>query len=145
MKFWHLIISVFYAALSIGQVDGDTINFVEEILAVNRAMEAAFNNNEFIEIAEYYTESAVVVGNNVEVKGHESLRKYWASFSHCVDWKLENIEIVALAKDVAIQRGYSNIRILEGSGTRLARCIFSLVWIRTNAGWKIELDHFSPR
>ena len=46
-----------------------------EIIKVNREMELAFNNKNYRTIADFYSEDAVMLGNNTEVIGRENLRK----------------------------------------------------------------------
>lgn len=116
-----------------------------EILEVNRSMENEFNQGNYAKIGEFYADSAVMVGNKVEVKGKEYLIKYWGKFENLHDWKLENIEMTVLSSNLVLQRGYSNISYFNATELQTSRSIFSLIWIKTEGGWKILLDHFSPR
>ena len=117
-----------------------------EILAVNREMEITFNNGDFADVADYYAKDAVMLGNNTEVTGRENLREYWGRMQGPSTWKLTNIEIKKLDGDFALQRGISVISWKNNDGEiSESKVIFSLLWKRTDEGWKIMLDHYSPR
>lgn len=117
----------------------------EEILKVNREMEVQFNQGHYSKIGAFYTDNAVMVGNKVEVIGRAKLINYWNQFENAHKWKLENIEITILGKNTVLQRGYSNISFYNHDELMTSRSIFSLIWIKTEEGWRILLDHFSPK
>lgn len=146
MRLLGIILLLLSGYFSFGQTNPDSLKRMEdEVLAVNRAMEAEFNQGHYAKIGEFYADSAVMVGNKVEVIGKNNLIAYWGKFENAHAWKLENIEVTALGSDFALQRGFSNISFYNANELQTARSIFSLVWIRTDEGWKILLDHFSPR
>ncbi|CAG5083042.1 YybH family protein [Parvicella tangerina] len=146
MKRACTLLILLFGHFSFCQSDIDSLNTTEqEILSVNREMESEFNNGNYSKVGEFYADSAAMVGNKVEVIGKENLIAYWGKFENAHKWKLENIEITVLSPDVVLQRGYSNISYYSGNVLQTARSIFSLVWIRTEDGWKILVDHFSPR
>lgn len=118
----------------------------EEILTVNRQMEATFDRGDYEYISEFYSEDGVMLGNNTEVIGRENLREYWSRFKGGDKWKLSNIEIRELDGDYALQRGFSTISWKnKNEEISESKVIFSLLWKRTDQGWKIMLDHYSPR
>lgn len=146
MKFFYTILFFLFAHISFCQSDIDSLNTIEqEILSVNRAMEAEFDKGNYSKIGEFYADSAAMVGNKVEVIGRDNLVDYWGKFKNAHSWKLENIEITVLSSNVVLQRGYSNISYYNANELLTSRSIFSLVWIKTEEGWKMLLDHFSPR
>ena len=121
-------------------------NTEAEIFKVNREMELAFNNKNYEAIADFYSRDAVMLGNNTEVIGRENLREYWGRFEGGDTWELSNIEIKELGGDYALQRGISVITWKNSEGEiSESKVIFSLVWRKTEEGWKIMLDHYSPR
>lgn len=121
-------------------------NMQIEILKVNEEMMKTFNAGKYSEVADFYTMDGVMLGNNAEVKGRENLREYWSRFSGAEEWKLSNIEIMEMGSEFALQRGMSSITYKNSKGQiSESRVIFSLVWEKTNEGWKIKLDHYSPR
>lgn len=145
MKQILTILILLLGHLSFCQLDTDSIKIIEkEILSVNRNMEAEFNKGNYSKIGGFYADSAVMVGNKIEIKGKSNLIAYWGKFENAHEWKLENIEVTELSRDVVLQRGYSNISFYNAGEIQNSRSIFSLVWIRTKKGWKILLDHFSP-
>lgn len=146
MKLLCTLSVLLFPHLSFCQANNDSLNTIEkEILSVNRAMEAEFDKGNYSKIGEFYADSAAMVGNKVEVIGKDNLVDYWGKFKNAHSWKLENIEITVLSPDVVLQRGYSNISYYSGNELQTARSIFSLVWVKTEEGWKMLLDHFSPR
>lgn len=118
----------------------------DEILAVNREMEQVFNAKKYANVAKFYTEDAVMIGSKVEVIGYENILPYWEMFSGDLKWEIENIEVKALGKGFALQRGYSNVYYTKADGTQgNSRSLFSLIWKKTDDGWRMMLDHFSGR
>lgn len=144
MKLLCSILIIIVSEYAICQQHQDTI-FIKEILEVNREMEQEFNEGQYSKIGQYYADNAVMVGNKVEVIGKNNLINYWGQFDNAHEWMLENIQLTILAPDVALQRGFSNISFYKDDKLQVSRSIFSLVWIKTETGWKILLDHFSPR
>lgn len=109
-------------------------------------MERAFIIKNYKAIADSYTKDAVMLGNNTEVIGRENHREYWSRFQGGNTWELSNIEIKELEGGFALQRGISVITWKSSEGEiSESKVIFSLVWKRTEEGWKILLDHYSPR
>ncbi|MCB7479805.1 YybH family protein [Christiangramia sediminis] len=133
--------------LADGTENGENNNSVTtEILAVNRQMEATFDRGDYEDISEFYSEDGVMLGNNTEVIGRENLREYWSRFGGGFKWRLSNIEIKELDGDYALQRGFSIISWKnDNEEISESKVIFSLLWKKTDQGWKIMLDHYSPR
>lgn len=117
----------------------------DEILEMNRAMERTFNQGDYSKVGEYYAVEGVMVGNKVEVVGQDNLIAYWGKFGNAHEWVLENTQITILGPDAALQRGYSKIYYYKDGELAVSRSIFSLVWVKNSDGWRILLDHFSPR
>ncbi|MEZ5057214.1 MAG: nuclear transport factor 2 family protein [Saprospiraceae bacterium] len=120
-------------------------NIEAEILAENRKMEAIFKSGKFAQIGTFYAEDGVMVGNHVEVIGRPALTDYWSKFSSAHRWQLENIEIESLGENSALQRGLSRIYYYDGAEEKESLSIFTLIWIKTDEGWKIRVDHFSKK
>jgi uncharacterized protein (TIGR02246 family) len=116
----------------------------DEIMAMNRKMEKAFNEGRYSEIANYYSLDAVMVGNSTEVIGRENLQKYWSKLEGGESWELKNTEIRELSDNYALQRGISIITWKNNENKLMeSKVIFSLLWKKTSEGWKIMLDHYS--
>lgn len=117
-----------------------------EIMNTIRQMETVFNEGRFVEVADFYTDNAQMIGNQEHVKGKEDLKKSWSQFQGDLRWDLENISIEQISDSIVIQNGYSNIYYFDKEGNEQnSRNLFSLVWIKQNSEWKIMLDHYSPR
>lgn len=116
----------------------------EEILQQNRKMEQAYNSGALVDIANYYTKNAAIVGPGTEVKGNTAIIAYWKGLEgRHVEWKLENVEITSY-KDVVIQRGISYLKYYYEEKIVQSDVRFTLVWIREDNQWKINIDHYSP-
>lgn len=116
----------------------------EEILQQNRNMEQAYNDGNLVEIANYYTKEAVIVGPGTEVIGNKAIVAYWKSLEgKNVKWELENVEITTY-RDVVIQRGISHLHYYYEDTIVQSDVRFTLVWIQENNQWKISIDHYSP-
>lgn len=116
----------------------------EEILQQNRNMEQAYNDGNLVEIANYYTKEAAIVGPGTEVIGNKAIVAYWNSLEgKNVKWELENVEITTY-RDVVIQRGISHLHYYYEDTIVQSDVRFTLVWIQENNQWKISIDHYSP-
>ncbi len=146
MKQLIIIMTFVVTGISFGQNEKDsTVVLMNQILEVNREMEREFNKGNYAIIGEYYSDSAAMVGNKVEIIGKSNLINYWSKFQNAHEWKLENIEIKILAPNVALQRGFSIISYYNNDTLKTSKSIFSLIWIKNDNEWKILVDHFSPR
>ncbi len=146
MKLFSIISVLVASHFSFAQLSvKSSQEIIREIHEVNRQMEAQFNKGRYAEIGYFYSDSAAMIGNKVEVVGKDDLLAYWSKFENAHEWKIENIQITVINNSTVLQRGYSNISFYQGATLQTARSIFSLVWIKTKEGWKILLDHFSPR
>ncbi len=138
MKYTILILICLFSI----SVSAQTI--AEEILQQNRNMEQAYNDGNLVEIANYYTKEAVIVGPGTEVIGNKAIVAYWKSLEgKNVKWELENVEITTY-RDVVIQRGISHLHYYYEDTIVQSDVRFTLVWIQENNQWKISIDHYSP-
>jgi uncharacterized protein (TIGR02246 family) len=116
----------------------------EEILQQNRNMEQAYNTGDVTGIANYYTNQAAIVGPRTEVKGNAAIVAYWKGLEgRHVKWTLENIEITPY-EEVVIQRGISHLQFYQDEKIVQSDVRFTLVWIKEDNQWKINIDHYSP-
>lgn len=123
-------------------VSAQTIS--EEILQQNRNMEQSYNSGALVDIANYYTKNAAIVGPGTEVEGNTAIIAYWKGLEgRHVDWSLENVEITPY-KDVVIQRGISHLKYYHNEAIVQSDVRFTLVWVREDNQWKINIDHYSP-
>ncbi len=115
-----------------------------EILEVNRRMEKTFNEKRFKEVADFYTEDSKMIGPNTNVKGSE-MREYWGRFQGEMTWALENIEIKNLNNEYAMQIGVSKVTYIKQDGKPgISASKFTVIWKKTDKGWKILHDFFFP-
>lgn len=116
----------------------------EEILQQNQNMEHAYNTGNVTTIADYYTNKAAIVGPRTEVLGNEAIVAYWKGLEgRHVKWTLENIEIQPY-NEVVIQRGISHLQFYQDDKMVQSDVRFTLVWIKEDDAWKINIDHYSP-
>lgn len=116
----------------------------EEILKVNRNMEKEFNAGNYAEVAGFYTEDSKMIGPKTNVEGRE-MREYWGKFQGNMVWDLENIVIKNLNENYAMQLGISKINYVKNNGTpAISASKFTVIWKKTDKGWKILHDFFFP-
>jgi uncharacterized protein (TIGR02246 family) len=116
---------------------------INAILETNRKMEKAFSENDFLKVASFYTDNAVLVGHKHEVKGRQAVDEYWNKLKdRGVSWDLENIHI-EVCGNMAVQRGISRMKFLHLGEEHLSEARFTLIWKKTSEGWRISLDHYS--
>ncbi len=123
----------------------NNINEIEinAILKTNREMEKAFMENDFLKVASFYADNAVLTGNKHEVKGRQAVDEYWNKLKdRGISWNLENIHI-EVYENIAIQRGISRMKFLHEGKEHLSEVRFTLVWKKINNKWLIEIDHYS--
>jgi ketosteroid isomerase-like protein len=114
-----------------------------EILLRNRQMEAAFAANDMMRVASFYSDSCVLIGENVLIKGRKNTDAYWLSLKdRGVSWNLEIIKIDA-CDNLAVQQVISKL-VYSVQGQEILSVVrFTLVWKRVNGEWLIEVDHYS--
>ncbi|MFN2430895.1 MAG: DUF4440 domain-containing protein [Cryomorphaceae bacterium] len=113
------------------------------ILKVNREMEDAFHANDFLKVASFYADEAVMVGNGHEVIGRHSIDTYWGGLKdRGISWVLENVDL-EVHGDVAFQRGISRMKFFHNDNEHLSEVRFTLVWKKINGDWRIAIDQYS--
>lgn len=123
--------------------DESNKNEMNAILEVNREMEKAFMENDFLKVASFYSDNAILIGNKHEVKGRQAVDEYWNKLKdRGVSWNLENVHI-EVYDTIAIQRGISRMKFLYEGKEHLSEVRFTLVWKKVNTKWLIEIDHYS--
>jgi ketosteroid isomerase-like protein len=124
----------------------DSINLKDQtsqIISKNREMEAAFAANDMMKVASFYSDSCLLIGENVLIKGREKTNAYWISLKdRGISWRLENIKIDA-CDSLAVQQGISKLVYMFQGREQLSVVRFTLVWKRVNGEWLIEVDHYS--
>lgn len=115
-----------------------------EILRQNRLMQEALSYNEVEKVSDLYLDSAVLVGNGHEVSGRAEIDAYWQNLKgKVISWELEHIQFYSFS-DGVVQRGISRLTSVYQNKEVLSEVRFTLVWISSDQGWKIILDHYSP-
>lgn len=116
---------------------------LDSILQRNREMENAFSENDFVKLAAFYSDSAVLVGDKHEIQGRKAIDRYWIGLKDKgVSWNLENIHI-EVHGNAAIQRGISRMKYLYEGKEIMAEVRFTLIWKRIKNIWLIEIDHYT--
>jgi ketosteroid isomerase-like protein len=116
---------------------------ITQILNKNREMEAAFNINDMLKLASFYSDSSILIGEKLIVKGREQVDSYWMSLrDKGVSWNLENIKI-DFCDSIAVQQGISRLVYSTQGQKNISVVRFTLVWKQVNDDWFIEIDHYS--
>lgn len=114
-----------------------------QILNKNREMEAAFNDNDMLKLASFYSDSSILIGEKLIVKGREQVDLYWMSLKDIgVTWNLENIKIDS-CDSLAVQQGISKLVYSIQGQENISVVRFTLVWKRVDGDWFIEVDHYT--
>lgn len=107
-------------------------------------MEDTFKAKEYKKLADFYSDSATMLGSRVELSGRDTIRSYWSNLKdRGLDWKLESTSLQKIGT-AYLQRGISRMSFMHNTKPMQANSKFTLVWILENDEWVILLDHFSP-
>ncbi len=107
-------------------------------------MMTTFRSKKYADIALFYSDSAMMVGNGTDLKGREAIRNYWSKLEgRGVDWELESLSIQKTG-NAYLQSGISRMKMKYEESVVQANSRFSLVWIWEDGAWRILLDHYSP-
>ncbi|MBK6265229.1 nuclear transport factor 2 family protein [Marivirga sp. S37H4] len=142
MLLWMIFIGSFSLKAQVNS--NDSLHIQQEILKRTKEMTMLFNSKQLDQIAQFYTSDSKMIGPRTNVSG-DQMKTYWPKFSNANNWELENIEIQPLSLTFASQIGISTIEYTRPDGN-VAKSItkFSLIWQKTNEGWKIKQDFFFP-
>jgi ketosteroid isomerase-like protein len=110
MKIFLLVIGLaLNPAISFSQPD-----VTNKIIALNKEMENAFNNNDMGKVASFYLDSATILGGGMNLIGKINIDNYWLSLKDKGSkWRLE-IDKIEDYDNIVIQRGRSYLS--SGSG-----------------------------
>ena len=117
-------------ALILGSVMSHAqLNTVDKINALTKGMEQDFNANKMKAVADYYLDSATIVGGGMNVSGRKDIDSYWMSLQDkSAAWKLESDKIEDYDK-IVIQRGRSYLTFASGGQSNVR---FILIWKKTD-------------
>jgi len=139
-----LIVTSCTVALSQNSESSLVDTTAQVILQQNRAMEEAFYANDYLKLASFYSDSAVLIGEKHEIKGRAEIDNYWLGLDgKGVAWSLENKSIEHCG-DMAVQHGISTLTVKNANGDNfVSKVRFTLFWKKHNDTWLIEIDHYS--
>lgn len=137
-----LLVSLFVSSNNFYKTNATKSTF-NEILNRNRQMELAFKTNDMMKVASFYSDSCLIIGENVLIKGREKTNAYWINLKdRGVSWHLENLKIDA-CDSLAVQHGISKLVYLFQGQEQSSVVRFTLVWKCVKGEWLIEVDHYS--
>lgn len=109
-----------------------------------QGMVMVFKSQKYEDLALFYSDSAMMVGNQTEIAGRDAIRNYWKKIEgRGVDWELESTSVQKIG-NAYLQRGISRLSFTYEESVVRSDSRFSLVWIWEDGTWRILLDHFSP-
>ena len=116
----------------------------DAIEKLNKEMEKAFNDNEMVKVAAFYTDDAEISGETYTVKGRKNLDSYWMSLRNLGrGWKLEVIEIGGEG-ELVYQLGNSDLKHIYNGKEVRSVTNFIVLWKRTPDGsYKILRDYLT--
>lgn len=114
-----------------------------EIEGINRQLEEAFNRNDMMAIARYYTDDARLIGpRGQEVRGRAAIDGYWLGVRNPKSWRLEAFDIGG-SRDEAYQFGRSTLVQTGTAGDRTSVSDFVVIWKRGADGQlRMALDFY---
>ncbi|MBP9739891.1 MAG: nuclear transport factor 2 family protein [Chitinophagaceae bacterium] len=102
-------------------------------------MTKAYNTGKFEEVANYYTITGKVVGNNVEISGKNNLITYWKSFSNLGgSWQL----IADKVEKIGEQFWVKGKSIITDKNKKKHQVSFTLILVKENENVKIVQDTY---
>lgn len=118
----------------------------DRIIAELHASTEAWNEGDLEGFLAPYSEETTYVGSSGMVRGKDELREtyqgnYWASGTPTSELNFSDIEVRPLGSDHALLTGkyllFDDAGVLTGEGP------FTLIYERTDEGWRIIHDHSS--
>jgi ketosteroid isomerase-like protein len=135
------LILMFFTAFPVLAADGENT----EVQSAFNEMTHLWNQGKLQEFINYYKNSpdTIYISSSI-IKGFQNIHdRYQAEYSDSATMgklSTSNIEIKRLSPQYAVIIGEWS---LQRKAAPTAHGIFSLLWERTGAGWKIMLDHTS--
>jgi ketosteroid isomerase-like protein len=118
---------------------------VEQIKALNSAMEKSFMDNDMLKVASFYADTALISGGGrMNVYGRKAIDQYWVSLKDKgAQWKLE-VDSVEEFGSYVLQRGRSYLKFKGSDGVeRQSNVRFFIVWKKAGDSYKILNDTFT--
>ncbi len=140
MRFHHAVLTAVLLACSLQAASPEA-----EIKEALTTQEAAWNRGDLVEFVRYYSPESVFIGKEVARGNAQVLARYQKSYPTAEKrgvLKYSELEVRMLGPEYASVIGRFHLeRTAAGGGE--AKGIFTLLFRRTPAGWKIILDHTS--
>ncbi|HVE62069.1 MAG TPA: DUF4440 domain-containing protein [Chitinophagaceae bacterium] len=127
------------------QTQKDTSTVKKQIMLLNQQMEDAFNKNDMVKVAAFYSDDGeIVYPDNYTVKGRANLDKYWMDLKDKGrGWKLTVVEIGGQGEFV-YQLGKSDLKYIRQGKEANSITNFVLLWRKQNDGtYKIFRDYLT--
>jgi CubicO group peptidase (beta-lactamase class C family) len=110
-----------------------------DIDSLHAAMVAAFKRSS-ADVAQFYTDDAVIQGMGRRLKGRAQVDQYWRQFSGAMDWSLEILELGG-TRDAPWLLGRSTL--VSSSGMRQATDYVGVLERGTDGKLRYRIDFFS--
>ncbi len=127
------------------QTTKDTSSVKKQIMVLNQQMEDAFNKNDMVKVAAFYSDDGeIVYPDNYTVKGRTNLDKYWMDLKDKGrGWKLTVVEIGGQGEFV-YQLGKSDLKYINDGKESRSITNFVLIWRKqTDGNYKIFRDYLT--
>lgn len=100
-------------------------------------------NNQFSELANYYTDDAIVDGYDTKLNGLNEIKNYWQNLKgKGIDWKWETYGYSG-NENYILQTGVSYLTLGYGSKDVTYSSLFAVAWEKQEVGtYKIALDFY---
>ncbi len=116
----------------------------ETIEKLNKEMEKAFNDNDMMKVAAFYSDDAEISGDTYTVRGRKNLDSYWMALKDLGrGWKLEVFEIGGEG-DLVYQLGKSDLKYMNKGAEVRSVVNFIVLWKRSADGtYKMYRDYIT--
>ncbi len=141
-----LVIVLLLAFSAANSQRGQSVAIKKTIDSLNIVMEKAFNENDMIKVAAFYSDDAEIAGEGYAVKGRKALDNYWLSLKDKGrGWKLTVIEVGGSGEFV-FQLGRSDLKYIAGNNPDPVSAVtdFVLIWrLQADGSYRIFRDYLT--
>ncbi|HVG41795.1 MAG TPA: nuclear transport factor 2 family protein [Chitinophagaceae bacterium] len=118
------------------------VETTKAIESLNKELEAAFNANDMMKVAAFYTDDAEISGKGFSVKGRANIDNYWNSLKDKGrGWKL-SIKELGGRGDLVFQLGTSDLKHLRNEAVVTSLTNFIVLWkLQPDGSYKIFKDY----
>lgn len=119
----------------------------EEVIRENNDLiDSWFDTDDFLLIASTFTNDATILGEGLDIKGIDAIKKYWLKLEGTGDsWDME-IKYLDIRGDLAVQNGTFKLVYQQKGQEIISDVNYTMIWKKqTDSDWKIDTYQFTKR